>query len=184
VSEDIKNVTEEEGAQGASTPEPSAETKTAEKEEHMIPKSRFDEVLTAKKELEKTMASIQAQNDKAEADRLAEQGKFKDLWEKSQTEAQAARDELARLQRDALRRDIAQKAGYASLWNRISGDDEDTLMADMAALVAAIPAVKAPDIAGGTGTKARVTEGKTGELTKAERKALADQLGVQEKYIP
>jgi ribonucleoside-triphosphate reductase len=73
------------------TPAPSAETKNTGNEqagEHMIPKSRFDEVNNGFKELKKQLDALtaektQKEQELAERDRKAkeEQGKFQELYE-------------------------------------------------------------------------------------------------------
>lgn len=182
MSEDITNDAPQ---QPAAEPAPSAETKNPEKaQEHMIPKSRLDEVLQERKDLADRLAELEkARRDEEEAQK-AKQGEFKELWEKAQNEAREAREKLEQLERDALRRNIATEAGFPALWNRISGDTEDALKADMASLVEALPSAKAPDIAGATGKSERGAGKKQPGMTKAEKQRLAGLLGVQAEYIP
>jgi len=70
----------------------------------------------------------------AEAASLAEQGKYKELWEKAQAAAQAAADKLQRMEHDQLRRDAAQAAGISQLWQRLQGATAEELAEDAKAL--------------------------------------------------
>lgn len=65
---------------------PAAEPKKPEDQEHMIPKSRLDEVLQKNKELEERIAAADKVNKEAEEQRLADQEKWRELAEKRQEE--------------------------------------------------------------------------------------------------
>lgn len=63
-------------------PAPSAETSnTGSSQEHMIPKSRFDEINERMKKAEAALAEQQRQSEEAEQKRLKEQGKYQQLYE-------------------------------------------------------------------------------------------------------
>lgn len=69
-----------EGEQAA--PEPSAETQNTEPtQEHMIPKSRLDEVLARAKKAEDALAAQAKQAEEAEQARLKKQGEYQALYE-------------------------------------------------------------------------------------------------------
>lgn len=59
--------------------------------DHMIPKARFDEVNKELKQIRAEMAKAQQEREKAEAAALAEQGKFKELYETVNGELQTIR---------------------------------------------------------------------------------------------
>ena len=81
----------------------------------------------------------------AEAASLAEQGKYKELWEKAQADAQATADKLQRMEHDQMRRDAAQAAGIPALWQRLQGETAEELAEDAKALAAfVLPAQPAP----------------------------------------
>jgi ribonucleoside-triphosphate reductase len=68
-----------------------AEYEKAEAEknkEHMIPKSRFDEVNNAKKDLEARLAAIEKAQKDSEEQRLIEANKYKELYEQAKAEAE------------------------------------------------------------------------------------------------
>lgn len=61
---------------------PSAETQNTDTgAEHMIPKSRFDEVNSRLKAMEQAQAKAQAEREEAERKAAEEQGKFRELYE-------------------------------------------------------------------------------------------------------
>lgn len=68
--------------------DPSAETKTTEKvdKEHMIPKSRFDEVNQRFKEVQAQLDKFVAERDTAEKKSQEEQGKFQELYQTTSKE--------------------------------------------------------------------------------------------------
>lgn len=108
-------------------PVKSDETKNTEQkqEEHMIPKSRFDEVNNRAKEAEKKLAALESEKAEQEKKALEESGKFKELYEKEQAEK-------ARLQTEVLKRDLIQQAIinkeiHPSLTRMIQGTTEDEI---------------------------------------------------------
>lgn len=110
----------------------------------------------------------------AEAASLAEQGKYKELYEKAQAETQAAAARLAQMEHDQQRRDAAQAAGIAPLWQRLQGSTPEELAEDAKALAAMMQPAQP-----GNGQPARqatqptpAPQGSKG-LTPEERRALA-----------
>ena len=88
----------------------------------------------------------------AEAKALAEQGKFKELYDKAILQAQAKEQRVAELELAALRRDVATKTGLpAPLIDRLRGATAEELEADANALLAALPKPAAPNINSGSG---------------------------------
>jgi ribonucleoside-triphosphate reductase len=65
------------------------------KTDHMIPKTRFDEVNNAKKELEARLAAMEKAAKESEEQRLIEKESFKELAEKRQAEIEALRPKAA-----------------------------------------------------------------------------------------
>ena len=112
----------------------------------------------------------------AEAASLAEQGKYKELWEKAQADAQAAADKLQRMEHDQMRRDAAQAAGIPALWQRLQGATAEELAEDAKALAAFVapaqPANGQPTPRGATTQPTPAPQGRNG-LTDDERRQRA-----------
>jgi hypothetical protein len=77
-----------------------AETKTEDKQEHMIPKSRFDEVNDGYKTMKKEFDAMKAAQTKAEQDRIAKEqedaekkGEFEGLYNKTKTDVETFKGE-------------------------------------------------------------------------------------------
>ena len=98
--------------------------------EPMIPKSRFDEVNTRLRQLEAQLKAAADQQAAAEAERLKEQGAWKDLAEKRAADLDAAQRELESLRLTMMRRDVAAKVGLPSaLIDRLVGSTPEELEA-------------------------------------------------------
>lgn len=79
----------------------------------------------------------------AEAAALAEQGKYKELYEKAQTDAQAAAERVRKMELDALRSTVGRKVGLPdALHGRLQGEDEAALEADAQSLLAGLTPVQ------------------------------------------
>ena len=118
----------------------------------------------------------------AEAKALAEQGKFKELYEKALAEASAAQERAKALELATLKRDIAARIGLpAGLAARLQGDDEAAIEADAKAMLELLPKPAAPNInaASGTGGVQPGTQ-LYGGLTEQE---FASIYGVDPKYL-
>jgi len=129
----------------AATPEAQAADGQHEQEQPKTPLSAEELAAALKKTREEAadyrrkLREAEAKNeaaDKARADAeaasLAEQGKYKELWEKAQADAQAAADKLQRMEHDQLRRDAAQAAGSSPLWYSLfytsdAAEEEDSV---------------------------------------------------------
>ena len=94
-----------------------AEYEKAEAEknkEHMIPKSRLDEVLAKNKELNDRLAAIEKAQTLAEEKRLAEANNFKELYEKQKVELEGlkpkagAADEYEKTLQSVLETQVAE----------------------------------------------------------------------------
>lgn len=126
------------------TPVTSAETvnteQTAATQEHMIPKSRFDEVNTELKKLRAEQAKIAKEREQAEATAAAEQGKYKELWEQEQAKSIAAEAKAKTLELSLLRQKVATKYNVpAKLVDRLIGETEEEIETDAKALMAELP---------------------------------------------
>jgi phage I-like protein len=75
-----------------STPAPSATP-----DEHMIPKSRFDEINTERQQLAARLAQIEAERNAETEKRLEEQNRWKELAESRATELAQAKAEAAKV---------------------------------------------------------------------------------------
>ena len=94
-------------------------------DEHMIPKERFDEINNAKKELEAKLSAIEAEKADQEKKTLEESGKFKELYEKEQSEK--IRLELEVKKRDLVQEAITKKELHPSLTKMVQGTTEDEI---------------------------------------------------------
>lgn len=72
-----------------------AESKKTETQEHMIPKSRLDEEIARRKEMEKRMAAIEKASKESEEKRLEEQEKWRELAQKRQEELESIKPKAA-----------------------------------------------------------------------------------------
>ncbi len=68
---------------------------SATKDEHMIPKSRLDEEIAKRKELEKRLDAIDKAQKEAEEKRLAETNNYKELYEKQKVELEGLKPKAA-----------------------------------------------------------------------------------------
>ena len=118
--------------------QPKTETLTPEQLRAELTAANSEAAATRKKlrEAEATIAAAEKVKADMEAAALTEQGKYKELYEKAQADAQAATDRLAQMERDQQRRDAAQAAGIPQLWQRLQGDTAEALAEDAKALAA------------------------------------------------
>lgn len=99
--------------------------KKKQEDEITIPKSRFDEVNSKKKELEDKLAAIEAEK-KAEAEkRMAEEGKTKELLEIREKENAALKLDI--LKRDLIQDAITNQKLHPKLSKMVVGSTEDEL---------------------------------------------------------
>jgi hypothetical protein len=76
----------------------SAETKKTEQQEHLIPKSRLDEEIQKRKDLEKRLAAQEKAGQEAETKRLKEAEDYKALYEKTAAELSDAKPKAEKLE--------------------------------------------------------------------------------------
>lgn len=149
--------------------------------EHMIPKSRFDEINTKYKAMVAAQEKAAKDKEAAELKALEEQNNFKKLYEQAQAKQREAEAKASKLAHDALRKQIATDAGHPKLWNRIQGDNEETLKADMQSLIEAMPKPTAPNLNGGAGGGSRGKDGK--QYTSDEVRELAVTYNVSPEIL-
>lgn len=127
-----------ESEQGAPAAEPSTtETPSAE---HMIPKSRFDEVNKELKALRKQSEAAQKAQEAAEAAAAAEKGEYKKLYDTEKAKVVDYEAKVKALEVSHRRARIASEVGLpAGLVERLQGEEEDEIKADAEKLLALIP---------------------------------------------
>ena len=91
---------------------------------------------------EEQRAKAAADTDAAEAQRLKEEQKWQELARKHEAKAAELAARVQQMERDQLRRDVAQTAGIPQLWARLQGETAEDLAADAKELAAMVqPAV-------------------------------------------
>lgn len=94
----------------------------------------------------------QKAREEAEARALAEQGKYKELFEKQQADLQAAADRVKALELQTLRNNVSIKVGLpAAFVDRLRGETEAEIEADAKSILAIIPKPTAPNINANSG---------------------------------
>lgn len=163
------------------TPAEAQTTDTQQPEqEHMIPKSRFDEINNRLKKMESEAAKAEKARQEAERKALEEQNRFKELYEQEKAEREKALAEMTALQQQNMRRDIAAKVGLPpTLALRLQGTTEEEIEADAKQLLSVIPKAPVPSLDG------RAGGGKAGkpDITEDEIKEQAARLGVSYEHL-
>lgn len=111
--------------------------------EKMTLEAALKELAEARKEAAKyrttAKAAEKAKSDAEEA-ALKEQGKFKDLYERSQAELKKQADEVAKLKRSEMQRTVADRVKLPlKLASRLSGETEAEMEADAKEILSAMP---------------------------------------------
>lgn len=164
----------------ANTAAEPTQTETAPAEV-MIPKTRFDQVNDRLKAIEAEAAKAKKAQADAETQALAEQGKYKELFEKQQAELAAAQATARANELRLLQRDAATEAKLpAALAERLKGETLEEMVADAKAILAALPKPAAPDINASNGVGGAPAVGQLDETRKAE---LAAAYGVSAKLM-
>lgn len=94
-------------------------------EEHMIPKSRFDEVNNRAKEAEAKLAEREAEDAEREKKALEESGKFKELYEKAEAEKKSLTLEVVK--RDLIQEAITSNKLHPRLSKMVQGSNEEEI---------------------------------------------------------
>lgn len=133
------------------------------------------------REQKKTADALAKAQSDAEAKAMAEQGKFRELYEKAQADLAANQQRIKSMEQDAMRRGVASRLGLPEpLIDRLRGETVDEIEADAKALLAAIPKPAAPNINAASGNGAAPQPGQLSDVEKAE---LAAIYGVNPKYL-
>ena len=160
---------------------------SAQPQDHMIPKARFDEVNNELKKIKADMAKAQAASDKAAAAALAEQGKFKELYETASGELETLRpykerveQMIAQVQANNAKRIEAIPEDRRTLVP--SFDDplqvQDWLNVNEKHLIGKAPA---PDLNGGSGNRTPNSNPNAPSLAQIKEQAV--RLGVDVKHL-
>jgi alanyl-tRNA synthetase len=108
------------------------------------------ELEEARKEAAKYRKQVRAaeeEKESAAANALKEQGKFKELYEKTQAEVDRLQGEVTRRDRAELQRTVAKRVGLPdSFAKRISGETEAEMEADARDMAAGLPAQHKPAV--------------------------------------
>lgn len=157
-------------------------TKNAETQaEPMIPKSRLDEVLNKLKTFESDKAKADKAAQDAETKRLADEGKYKELFEKQQADLLAAQSEAKSTAIKLLQREVAAETNLpTALADRLRGESKDEMLADAKAILSALPKPTVPNINPNSGAGGAPVVGQMSEIEKNE---LAARLGVNPKFM-
>ena len=121
----------------------------------------------------------------AEAEKRAaeEQGKWKELYEKTQAEAETERTARRGLELATLKEKIARTVGLPEkLAIRLQGEDEESLTADAKSILADLPKPTAPNINSGSGSGTGTQVG--GQYGGMSKEELAATYGLNPKYLP
>lgn len=161
----------------------SAATKNTEptSAEQMIPKSRFDEVNNRLKAIEAESVKAAKAAQDAETKRLAEEGKYKELFEKQQADLLAAQQVAKANELRLLQRDAATKTNLpAALADRLKGETLEEMVADAQSILDALPKPTAPNINANAGMGGGLG---AGQLTEAQINEQAVRMGVNPKLL-
>lgn len=167
----------------AETTEQEPQQQQENTEETTIPYTRFKEVNDKYRELQKRMDDIEAAKKQAEIDSKKEEGKWKELY--TGLEEQLAQERAAneQLKFDSLRRGIAREHGHEYLWDRLRGETEEELIADLQSLIASMPSPQAPSTNGAAGSGARTAESED-IYSEAELQELSARLHIPVEHLP
>lgn len=161
----------------------SAETKnTAGEDDPRIPKSRFDQVNEERKKLKKELDDLRRAQAELEEQAQAEQGKYRDLYEKTKAKLKEQEGAFSALEFDIVRREVAAEAGYPALWSRLQGGNREELEADLGKLLEAMPRPSAPSLNGAAGTGER--KAPADQITLEDKKEFAAVMGLRVEDIP
>ena len=141
-----------------------------------------DRLIAERLEREKGKATKAADAARAEAERKSaeEQGKWKELYEKQQSELTQAQAKARELELGKQRSDVAAKVGLpVALADRLRGETPEEMETDAKAMLAALPKPAAPNINNGAGGQAAGASA----MDEAERIRLASIYGVSAKHF-
>ena len=139
----------------------------------------------ANKQLAADLAALKSEREASATAQLAEQGKFKELYEAAEKraadEAARAADLENRIQAQELmilrQRIATEKRLPAALVDRLQGETPEDLAADADVLLAAIPRPTAPALDGGTRGAAKAG------LSANETRSIASRFNIDPRYL-
>lgn len=169
-------------AENTDTPEQTTET-APEQPEQSIPYARFKEVNERAKQAEARLAEFEKARKDAEIQAKKEAGEWKELYTDLETKLAEQRIANEQLRLSALRKDVAQKHGYAWLAERLQGDTEEEIEADLQSIVAQIPAPQAPALNGAAGSGARSAGAGNNLYTDAELDQMSAVYGIPKRFL-
>lgn len=165
------------------TPTPDA---TGTPSEARFTQADLDRIVKDRLAQAKTQAEKATQKAREEAERKAaeEQGKWKELYEKTLAEAEAERKRAQELELSQLRRSVADKVGIpAALASRLQGEDEAALEQDAKALLASLPRPVPPNVNALAGNGAAPNAHPLAGLSDEEIARKAAKLNVSPVYL-
>lgn len=172
----------EPGATSAETVNTEVTPPEPEPQEHMIPKSRFDEINEKYKLAQQALEAVRTQEKEAQRKAQEEQGEFQALYEGLKAELEQQKQENERIVLDAMRKDIAQRHGYGFLWDRLRGGTEEELLADLQTLIKDMPAPAAPS-ANGAAARGDRKPGKE-PMSLEQKQVYAAKYSIPIAYVP
>lgn len=163
--------------------EPGSQTGTQAEPAKSFTQADVDRIVKERLDRAEAKATEKAQKAAREAEEkaLAEQGKYKELYEKAEAEKAAQAAELSKIQRQQLATSVAAKVGLpATLAGRLQGDSEEELEADAKALLESLPKPQAPNLNSNPGGNPP----NKGSWSEQEAQELAARYGVSAQYWP
>lgn len=133
-------------------------TSSGQTAEKTFTQAELERIVKERVAREQTKATELAQKarSEAEAKALAEQGNYKQLFEKQQADLQAAADRIKTMELNTMRRDVASRVGLpAAFVDRLRGETEAEIEADAKLILEVIPKALAPNINSTPGGKAQ-----------------------------
>lgn len=154
--------------------------------EPMIPKSRFDEVNKKLKQIETDMAKAQKEREQAEAAALAEQGKFKELYETVNGELQTIRPYKERYEsmiEQVKANNVKRIESYPEDRRSLVPDFDDPLKLQdwLNTNEKHLAKVPAPDLNGGSANRTQASNPNAPSLAQIKEQAV--RYGVDVKHL-
>jgi len=174
--------TDKPATQASATPADATGTNSGQSE-RTFTQADLDRIVTERldREREKSKKDAAKAQADAEAKVLAEQGKYKELFEKQQAELEAERRTAREASMRLMQRDAAGQTSLPlPLAERLRGETLEEMVADAKSIIAALPKPQAPNINASSGVGGAPA---AGALDDAEKKRIADKYGVDARYV-
>ncbi len=144
-----------EAAQQEASPTEAQTTDTQPQAEHMIPKSRFDEINQKLKDLQVRETKALKEAEKSQREAAEKQGKFQELYEAELVKREAAELSATQAEHRRIKASIAHRHNLPDvLISRLQGETEEEMEADALILLEAMPATAEPQKPSVSGTDA------------------------------